>query len=338
MNRVVLAIGLTLAVALLGGRGAPDPAWRRESMPCVWIIAHRGARSVAPENTLAAARRAAALGADGWELDVQLTTDGELILMHDETLTRTTNAREAFPSRAPWRVAEFTAAEIQTLDAGSWFVREDPFDTIAGGEVSAEEARAFPGERVPTLREALLVTAELGLFVNIELKGTPLAPLSPAGRRMVEGVVALVRERGLVERTLVSSFDHERIRYLKEVAPEIPAALLTTVLPPGAADYARSRGADAVNPRVDAYTASAGRELQEAGLAVFVWTVNDPADVARLAGDPAVTGIITDWPQRWHAVCKAGCYHHPRTGKGGDQPRGDRRQESLDVVEHNKEG
>lgn len=318
MNRALVAIGLALGVALWGGPGASEPVWKGESMVSVLVIAHRGARSVAPENTLAAARRAAELGADGWELDVQLTKDGELILMHDEALTRTTNAREAFPNRAPWRVAEFTLEEIQALDAGSWFVREDPFGTIACGDVSAEEARAFLGERVPTLRQALLITAELGLFVNIELKGTPLAPLSPAGKRMVEGVVALVRELGLVERTLVSSFDHERVRYLKQVAPEIPAALLTTVLPPGAVDYARSRGADAVNPRVDAYTASWGRQLQEAGLAVFVWTVNDPEDLARLVADPALTGIITDWPQRLRAVLAARRDHAPARGEGGE--------------------
>lgn len=264
----------------------------------VLVVAHRGARSVAPENTLAAARRAAELGADGWELDVQLTKDGQLVLIHDADLTRTTNAREVFPERAPWRVGDFTLDEIRTLDAGSWFVRDDPFGTVRSGEVSAQAAQAYAGERIPTLREALLLTAELGLWVNIELKGTPYTPLSASGRAMVDGVVALVRELGLVDRVLVSSFDHERIRYLKDVAPGIPAALLTTVLPLGTVDYARTRGADAVNPSVDAYTSVWGRQLQEAGLGVFVWTVNAPEALARLAGDPAVTGIITDWPQR----------------------------------------
>ncbi|MCX7750142.1 MAG: glycerophosphodiester phosphodiesterase family protein [Candidatus Bipolaricaulota bacterium] len=265
-------------------------------------IAHRGARSVAPENTLAAARAAAALGADGWEFDVRRTADGELVLVHDETLTRTTNARDLFPDRSPWRVAEFTLAEIRTLDAGSWFVREDPYGTLRSGEVSAAAARAFRGERVPILREALLLSRELGLWVNIELKGAPLAPLSPDRRATVEEVAAAVRELGMEDRVLISSFDHEMIRHLKAVAPGIPGALLTTVLPPSAVDYARALRADAVNPSLEAYTPEWGHRLQEAGLRVYVWTVDDPAALGKLAADPHVTGLITDWPQRLRAI------------------------------------
>lgn len=293
----VVVVGLVCAVALTA---LPDRAPIAEGGPVarVLVIAHRGARSVAPENTLAAARRAAELGADGWELDVQLTKDGELVLMHDDVLTRTTNAREAFPERAPWRVADFTREEIQTLDAGSWFGHEDPFGTIRSGEVRAEEAQAFGGERVPTLRDALLASSELDLFVNIELKGTPFAPLSSAGREMVEKVVSLVRELGMAERVIISSFDHERIRYLGEIAPEIPGALLVLSLPPDPVGYVRGYGAEAINPQLSAYDREKARLLHEAGYGVYLWTVNDPRDLARFAAEPYVSGIITDWPQR----------------------------------------
>ncbi len=270
------------------------------------VLAHRGARSVAPENTLAAARRAAELGADGWELDVQLTKDGELILMHDETLARTTNAHGAFPERAPWRVGDFTLDEIRNLDAGSWFLRDDPFGTIRSGDVSTEEARAYAGERVPTLRDALALSAELGLWVNVELKGTPYAPLSPAGREMVDKVVALVRELGLVNRVLVSSFDHERIRYLKAIAPDIPAALLVLVLPSDPVGYVRGYGAEAMNPQATTYNRERARQLREAGHGVYLWTVNAPDELARFAADPYVSGIITDWPQRLRAILDGG--------------------------------
>ena len=120
-------------------------------------IAHRGARSLAPENTLAAARKALEIGADLWETDVSVTTDGQLILMHDDTLDRTTDAPIRFPGRSPWTVSAFTLAEIRDLDAGSWFVETDPFDQIAAGAVTPGEQAAYRGERVPTLRRALEV-------------------------------------------------------------------------------------------------------------------------------------------------------------------------------------
>ena len=84
-------------------------------------IAHRGARSLAPENTLAAARKGLEVGADMWELDIQMTADGELIVIHDNTLKRTSNVREVFPKRKPWLVHEFTLDEIRLLDFGSWW-------------------------------------------------------------------------------------------------------------------------------------------------------------------------------------------------------------------------
>ena len=89
-------------------------------------LAHRGARSIAPENTLVAGRKAFEAGADMWEFDVQLTADKKPIVVHDRTLTRTTNVEEVFPDRSCYKVDDFTLAEIKQLDAGSWFVREDP--------------------------------------------------------------------------------------------------------------------------------------------------------------------------------------------------------------------
>jgi glycerophosphoryl diester phosphodiesterase len=146
------------------------------------VIAHRGARSLAPENTLAAAIAAWRLGADGWELDVRMTKDGELILMHDETLSRTTNAPSLFPNRSPWLVSDFTLEEIKMLDAGSWFVDQDPYGTIAVGEVSPEEAAKFRGEKVPTLKEALALTKELGFGLISSLRAVLLL-LSPLKRK-----------------------------------------------------------------------------------------------------------------------------------------------------------
>lgn len=267
----------------------------------IQVIAHRGARSLAPENTLAAARWAWKLGADAWEFDVRMTKDGELVLLHDETLTRTTNAAEIFPDRSPWLVQDFTLAEIRRLDAGSWFLREDPFGTLASGELRWEEAEGYKGEGVPTLEEALQLTQELGLWANIELKSSSFF-LSPRDRELVEKTVALVRKFSLTDRVLISSFNHPLIGYLRRVAPEIRGALLVSSLPPNSLAYVRAMGAVGLNPRVSIYHLAQACALREAGIAVYVWTVNEPADLERLARDPCLAGIITDWPQRLLAV------------------------------------
>jgi len=262
------------------------------------VIAHRGARSLAPENTLAAAMAAWRLGADGWELDVRMTKDGELIVMHDETLSRTTNAPSLFPNRSPWLVSDFTLEEIKMLDAGSWFVDQDPYATIAVGEVSPEEAAKFRGEKVPTLKEALALTKELGFWVNIELKSRPSFALSPQTKALADRTVALIREMGLVKNVLISSFDPAVLQYLAKVAPDIPRALLVSSLPSDLISYLQALEVEALNPRYDLVTESLLQTLSQAGFQIYIWTVNEPEGLKRFSSDSRITGIITDWPQR----------------------------------------
>ena len=262
------------------------------------VIAHRGAASLAPENTLAAARMAANRGADGWEMDVRMTKDGELILMHDETLSRTTNAPYLFPNRSPWLVNDFTLAEIKMLDAGSWFVDQDPYGTIAAGEVSPEEAANFRGEKVPTLKEALTLTKELGFWVNIELKSRPSFVLSPQAKDLANRTVALIREMGLERNVLISSFDPTILQYLATLAPDIPTALLVSSLPADPVSYLQALGVNALNPRYDLVNENLLQTLSKAGFKIYIWTVNEPEDLKRFSSDPRITGIITDWPQR----------------------------------------
>jgi len=144
-----------------------------EAVKRTQIIAHRGARSLAPENTLAAAQKGYEAGADMWETDVGVTADGVLILFHDDSLKRTTNAAEVYPGREPWTFTEFSFDEIERLDAGGWFNREDPFGQIAAGRVSPEDQASYEGLRVPTVEEALRFTKERDWVVNIELKKLP---------------------------------------------------------------------------------------------------------------------------------------------------------------------
>ena len=136
----------------------------------IFNIAHRGARSLSPENTLIAAKKGWELGSDFWELDVSITADGEMVVIHDSTLNRTSNAAAIFPDRAPWKVHTFTLAELKTLDFGSWFLDTDPFDQITEGNISLADQRLFKNVSIPTLREALEFTKEHNWQVNVELK------------------------------------------------------------------------------------------------------------------------------------------------------------------------
>ncbi len=268
-------------------------------MPRPLVIAHRGARSLAPENTLAAAEAARLLGADLWEFDVATTHDGELILLHDETLARTTDAASRFPDRSPWRAADFTWEEIQTLDAGSWFLRNDPFGTLASGVFPPAWRERLPAQRIPCLRLALEWTRKEDFGADIELKGNGGSPAQlEQMHRTVERTVSLVRELRLERSVFVSSFERETIRQLKASAPEIAGVLLVHALPSNPGALLEEVGADGVGIRLPAFEEEAARTLAQAGYGVYVWTVNGPQELACLTQDRYLSGIITDWPQR----------------------------------------
>ena len=143
-----------------------------------YVCAHRGARAIAPENTLMAAREALNAGADFWELDVAWSADKKLVVFHDEYLDRTTDVREhaGFLDRAPWPVHAFSLEELRRLDAGSWFAIADPYGTIAAGNVRQETLAAMSGQRIPTLGEALEFSRANNLPVNLEIKDQLQAP------------------------------------------------------------------------------------------------------------------------------------------------------------------
>jgi len=257
------------------------------------IIAHRGARSLAPENTIAAARKALELGVDMWELDVGMTADGELLVIHDSTLTRTSNAKKIFPNRRPWSLHEFTLEEIKRLDFGAWFIDEDPFDQIAAGAVSPTEAERYRGEGAPTLRQALGFTRDRNWRVNAEIKDLRGTAGDP---QVVPKVVALIEELDMVDRVLVSSFNH---RYLKEVR-ERNARIVTGALvskPQSAPEsLLHELGAQAYHPSVSAIRRSEIVQLRKEGFQVNVWTVNEPK-VMRSLIKAGASGIFTDFPQ-----------------------------------------
>ena len=238
-----------------------------ESLPKPVLFAHRGAKAHAPENTLSSFRLAVEHGADAIELDVKLTADGEVVVLHDTTLDRTTNGHGL--------LKDHSFAQVRALDAGSWF--------------SAD----FAGEPVPTLAEVFEAVGQQ-LFINIELTNytTPRDAL-------VEKVVDLVRQYHMEESVLFSSFLSLNILKVRRWMPDVPAGLLADV---GWAGFlARSPFGRRIAPAIlHPYVADTTTELITAqhrlGRRVHVWTVNDPEDMRRLYRD-GVDGIFTDDPR-----------------------------------------
>lgn len=262
--------------------------------PCDTLnIAHRGARSLAPENTLAAARKALEIGAEMWELDVGMTADGSLILLHDNTLERTSNAAAIFPDRSPWSVHNFTLEEIRRLDFGSWYNEQDPFGQIAAGHVSPADQAGYVGLSAPTLAEALAFTRDYSWRVNVEIKDLSS---TPGDTTVVEQVVELVAELDMVEQALISSFNHGYLERAKAANPNVSTGALVLTPAEDPAALLRQLGAQAYNPPLMAIGPETIADLREQGFDVFVWTINEEVDMRGLV-QAGASGIITDFPQ-----------------------------------------
>lgn len=239
-------------------------------------VAHRGASNDVAENTLAAVRRAIACDADLVELDVQRTKDGALVLLHDTTLPRTTDAQRVFPDRAPWRVADFTYDELLRLDAGSW------------------KSPVFAGERVPTLADAIEVVRPSSAGLLLELKAPELYPgIVPEVVAELRGVPGYLDHAVRSGRLVVQSFSYSAMKDHKNRAPEVPVGLLGT--PARGNLAALGTWADQVNPSHYSVDRAYVDQVHRQGMGCLVWTVNrGPA--LRRALRMGVDGVITNRP------------------------------------------
>jgi len=228
------------------------------------IVAHRGGGTLAPENTLAGMRKAKEMAYAGVEFDVMLAADATPILMHDETLERTTNGSGA--------IAETAYRDLQNLDAGGWFSRE------------------HAGEPVPSFERAGLLCVELGLWANVEIK--------PAkGFEVDTGRVAalLARElwRGVPLQPLLSSFQPASLAAAMQAAPELPRGVLTERIPPDWEDWMHKLGCVSLHCDYRLLLPQQARAVRDAGYWLFCYTVNDPM-IARVLFDWGVDAIVTD--------------------------------------------
>ena len=260
------------------------------------IGAHRGARSIAPENTLLSMTKAKECGAHFWETDIRLSKDGELIVFHDNTLERTTNiaTHAAYQDRTDWHVDQYTLRELRELDAGSWFLIDDPFGTVASGEVGGWESTAIQEQKIPLLLEILNFTKTHSFPVNLEIKDlkTPLEDVF-----IVDMIVDMLHETDTMDLVLLSSFVPEYLHRARSLNKNISTAFIAGEQhPPNLIHYLKSISALAYHPNVAICDDALINELQKAGFRVNSWTANDMERAQEMLHLGA--GVITDWPQR----------------------------------------
>lgn len=280
---LLIALGTaTVATVAPAYAGTTEPGTGTD----VEVIAHRGSSGAAPENTLAAVELAIDQRSDVVENDIQRTADGELVIMHDTTLTRTTDVEQVFPERAPWNVRDFTLAEIKQLDAGSWFAPE------------------FAGERVPTLAEWVdAVGNQAGML--LEPKAPELYPgIEEDLDKELRSLPAFNRALR-DDRVVVQSFNHPWLRIYKDRAPDVPVGLLYGTRPTPVDIAAAGLWAEQVNPALGVIDEATVDGVHAEGLEISVWTVNGGADMRR-AANWGVDGIITNYPQVLRDILRRG--------------------------------
>ena len=284
---------------------------------------HRGARGLAPENTLPAFERALAIGVTTLELDVGVTADGVVVVLHDPFLNPAITrdpAGQWLPGGKGPLVRSLTLAQLQAYDVG----RIRP-DTAYARTFPAQEGR--DGVRVPTLAavfERVKSLAADHVRFNIETKLNPLRPedtVTPEA--MTRALLQVVADAGMARRVAIQSFDWRSLQLVRQLAPSIPTVHLTIQtasndnVRDGAWTAGMRIGEDGSVPRLvhaaggriwsphhGALTRELVREAHSLGLQVLPWTVNEPADMERLIGW-GVDGLITDYPDRLRAVLAA---------------------------------
>lgn len=221
------------------------------------VIAHRGDSAHRPENTLASFASALEIGASLVELDVQLTADGHVVVLHDPTVDRTTDGRGD--------VRRMKLAEVRALSAG----------------YPERFGAAWSGERVPTLAEVLTLVHERARIM-IEIKKESVSDDADGG---VEArTVAEVRRQGLADRVALISFEHRALLRCREVAPEITRGHLFGRTPPGdMVPAARDAGCGIVMPYKGQLSEAVADQVHEAGIKLATWVVDEPEELKRLA-------------------------------------------------------
>ncbi len=311
-----LAMTVTASTALGDGPTGDQALLSPYTQSRPLVFAHRGSSKYAPEETLAAFRRAIADGADTLEGDMAQTKDGQIIIIHDDTLSRTTNVEELYPDRAPWNVSDFTLAEVKRLEAGSWF------------------SPKFAGEKIITLREWLRFThRRVGLYP--EIKDPDLYPgivENVANELRRAGYTSEGRARNGAPAIWIQSRYPKFVRQFHELLPDIPVAAFgadgvvysyVTASDEVLRDYASWASATLCHPALS--QASQIRRIQGFGIHC-VSEVSDSASLIDMAVKQRYDVVLTDVPDVARAVI------------AGKDPLPRRSGVVIDSVVYNPEG
>jgi glycerophosphoryl diester phosphodiesterase len=243
----------------------------------VLVIGHRGFSAAAPENTQASFKKAMEVGADMIELDVHLSRDGQVVVIHDDTLNRTTNGKG--------RVANYTLNELKELNAGSWFGSQ------------------FFGEKIPTLKEVLELTRGQ-ILLCIELKGGDLGQYSL--KDLADWSLQEVEKAGMLSQVLFASFDLSAIERIREKNPRIPVALIYSKSWSSPRAVTGERPIPVLSCRDTVLTQTNAAKARLEGMKILVWTVNREKRMERFL-NMGVDGIITNYPDRLMKILKKRC-------------------------------
>lgn len=238
-------------------------------------IAHRGFSGMYPENTLLSFSKAIEIGADGAELDVHLSRDGELMVIHDENVRRTTGVEGL--------VKDMTFAELRALDASAAFVGK------------------YGRNAIPTLREYFELIKDTDQITNIELK-TGVYEYPGIEKKVLD----LIDEYHRRDKVIISSFNHFSVLRFKKLAPDVKAGLLeeSWILCAGA--YTKAAGVECWHPFFNTLNADTLAELRAHGCEINSWTINSEADM-RSALEMKLECAITNWPDRFGRIRREVC-------------------------------
>lgn len=243
------------------------------------VLGHRGASGYAPENTIPAFKMALDMGADGVELDVQLTKDGEIVVIHDETIDRTSNGSG--------NVRDYTLEELRQFDYNYQNLTDPKTKKKIQGEKMYPE---YDKVDIPTMREVFELFKPTGKIINIELKtGIVFYPIE-------EKILALTKEMGMEDRVIYSSFNHYSIMKIKELKPDAVCGFLYEDGPLEMPAYAVKNGVEALHPAFyNLKYPDFSEECHKNNIDINVWTINTEEQV-RACISAGVTSVIGNYP------------------------------------------